>query len=147
MKQDAILKVISKDLGTSDVVKLNEIFKAKTFKQIKYKMLGKKLGYLGYTVNIKNITQDGLKVFLANKVKLIRFEDIEQFEKAKPRVERPVRPKKPVVIAKKKTVVAEKDVKNPNESEKPEEPKEPKEHLSIRRTSPQGSKYIPAKTR
>lgn len=147
MKQDAILKIISKDLGTSDVAKLNEIFKSKTFKHIKYKMLGKKLGYLGYTVNIKNITQDGLKVFLANKVKLIRFEDIEQFEKAKPRVERLVRPKKPVVVAKKKKVIEEKDVMGSKDSEETDEPKEPKERHSIRRTSPQGSKYIPAKTR
>jgi hypothetical protein len=147
MKQDIILKVISKDLGTSNVVKLNEIFKAKTFKHIKYKLLGEKLGYLGYTVNIKNITQDGLKVFLVNKVKLIRYEDIEQFEKAKPRVERPVRPKRPEIKAKKKTVVVEKDNKSPMDSEVPQVSEEPKERLSVRRTSPQGSKYIPAKTR
>ncbi len=89
MKQDAILKVIAKDLGSIELTQLNALFKTDTFNHIKYKMTGKKLGHLGYTVNIKNITKDGLKVFLANKVKLIKFEDIEQFEKAKPRVERP----------------------------------------------------------
>jgi hypothetical protein len=132
MKKDTILKVIAKDLGSAEVTKLNEIFKAETFNHIKFRMMGKKLGHFGYTVNIKNIVKDGLKIFLANKVKLIKFEDIEQFEKAKPRAERPVREKKVIKAVEKKRAVVE---------------KEPQKKEVARKTPRQGSRFIPAKSR
>jgi hypothetical protein len=111
MKLEAILKVISQDLGASDIIELNKIFKAETFNHIKFRMRGKNLGHFGYTANIKNIANDGLKIFLANKVKLIKFEDIEEFEKAKPRSERPVFKKLPIIASEKKPTRVDKVVK------------------------------------
>lgn len=157
MKKEAILKEIAKDLGTSDLAQINLIFKAETFNHIKYKMMGKKLGYLGFTVNIKNIANDGLKVFLANKVKLIKFEDIEKFEKAKPRVKRPVREKKAVVLVAKKSAIPEKtlkdnkDVKDKKIVEEPDALKESSKNKKMskpsRKKQSQGSRFIPGKTR
>ncbi|HEY8271899.1 MAG TPA: hypothetical protein VIG33_13495 [Pseudobdellovibrionaceae bacterium] len=132
MKKEAILKVIAKDLGTDEVTQLNKLFKDISVPQIKFRMAGKNLGHFGYTVNIKNISTEGLKVFLANKVKLIKFEDIEQFEKAKPRVERPLRKKEPVKLAEKKRIAVK---------------KEPPEKKMVRNSSLQGSRFIPPKSR
>jgi carbonic anhydrase len=133
MKQDAILKVIAKELGTSDLAQINDIFKGETFNHVKFRLAGKKLGHFGYTGNIKSVTKEGVKVFVTNKVKLIKYEDIEQFEKAKPREERPIREKKPVAMVARKPMV-------------PVE-KEPKEKRSPRKTPTQGSRFIPAKSR
>src|SRR5207253_11447423 len=118
MKQDAILKVIAKETGTSDLTKINEAFKTEPLSTIKFRMSGKKIGHFGVTAPIKNIGKEGVKVFLANKVKLIKYEDIEQFEKAKPREERPVREKKPVVAAKPAASNKTKRFESEEESEK-----------------------------
>lgn len=52
-------------------------------------MGGKKIGHLGFTGLIKVIASEGVIVFDVNKVTLIRFGDIEKFEKIKLKVERP----------------------------------------------------------
>ena len=89
MKQSDILKVLAKEFGSKDLLEVNKSLKAKTLAPIKFKLMGKNLGYLGFTVAIKNISSEGVKIFDVNKVKLIRFEDIDSFEKAKPKVPRP----------------------------------------------------------
>jgi hypothetical protein len=99
LKQAEILKVLAKEFGSNEVLALNKILKAKLADQIKFKLMGQALGYLGFTVVIKNITSEGLKIFDIGRVRLIRFEDIETFEKAKPKVPRPVRSKTPKVKA------------------------------------------------
>lgn len=100
MKINEILNVIAQDLGTDDLAELNQRLKTEDSQKIKYKILGKKLGQLGYTVAIKKITTEGLKIFEVNRVSLVKFVDIESFEKAKPRVKRPKRSSKVVKPAK-----------------------------------------------
>jgi hypothetical protein len=144
MKQELILNVIAEDLGTNDISKLNEMFKSEKFNHIKYRMMGAKLGHFGFTANIKNISKDGIKVFLVNKVKLIRFEEIERFDKAKPRVERPVR-KKPIVDeGVKKTVVA---VKKTPRVKKESDEKDEASEKNRRKLSRQDNRFIPLKSR
>lgn len=109
MKLDDIVKVIAKELGSPDlkshekssekaigntIDELNLLLKSESSQKMKFKMMGKKLGQLGYTVAIKKITSEGLKVFGVNRVNLIKLSDIESFEKANPRVKRPDRPQK-----------------------------------------------------
>ena len=95
MKLADIVKTVAQEMGTSDLKEINQKLKSDT--PIKFRITGATLGHYGFTGNIKSLTAEGVKVFTASKVSLIRFEDIETFEKAKPRVERPVRPPKPVV--------------------------------------------------
>jgi hypothetical protein len=135
MRQDIIIKVIAQDLGTSNIAKINEILKSKTITQVRYRIVAKKLLHLGCTGFIKNITSVGLKIFLPNKVRLIKFDDIELFEKAKPRSERPIEDKKPFVAPKK---VPQK--KEPKQSES--KLKEP-----IQKSANRGSRFIPSKPR
>lgn len=90
MKQNEIIKIIGQELGSTDLTELNKILRTDKALQTKFKLVGKKLPALGYTVAIKAIVAEGLKIFDVNKVSLIRFEDIETFAKAKPKVERPV---------------------------------------------------------
>lgn len=101
MKQIDILKVFALEFGTKDLLQTNKILKAKAKDKIKFKLMGESIGYLGLTVVIKAVTADGLKIFDTNRVRLIRFDDIETFEKAKPKVARPVYDKpKPIKKAK-----------------------------------------------
>lgn len=93
MKQAEILKIMAKEFGSDELLVLNKSLKAKTETPIKFKLMGENLGYLGFTVVIKNISAEGLKIFDVNKVRLIRFEDIESFERAKPKAPRPKHPK------------------------------------------------------
>lgn len=93
MKQAEVLKIIALDFKTKNVDELNKMLKAKDAPSIRYRVSGKKVGHLGFTGMIKAITDDGLKVFDVNKVTLIKFTDIEKFEKAKPKVARPAKPK------------------------------------------------------
>jgi len=98
MKQNEILKVMAEAFGiaagTVDVAELNKVLKSKEAPQVKFKIKTTKSTHFGFTGLVKMVTPDGLKVFDVNKVTLIRFDDMESFEKAGPRVERPVRPKK-----------------------------------------------------
>ena len=93
MKQADILKVVAVDFETKNVDELNKLLKAKDAPQIRYKFTGKKLGALGFTGIIKAFTAEGVKVFNVNKVTLIKYIDIEKFEKAKPKVVREKKPK------------------------------------------------------
>jgi hypothetical protein len=101
MKSTEVLKVMAQTLDStnlhSTMDELNKILKDKKTPQVKFRIAGKNLGnnlgHLGFTGLIKNITPEGLKVFNIGKVILIRFEDIELFEKAKPRVPRHTGPK------------------------------------------------------
>ncbi|UYL09332.1 hypothetical protein B9G69_001940 [Bdellovibrio sp. SKB1291214] len=93
MKLNDIVKAIAKLLGTSDVQEINKLLKAE--KAPKFRITGKALGHFGFTGHIKSVSDEGVKAFMANKVSLIRLIDIETFEKAKPREERPVRTAKP----------------------------------------------------
>ncbi len=101
MKSTDVLKVMAQTLDStnlhSTMDELNKILKDKKTPQVKFRIAGKNLGnnlgHLGFTGLIKNIAPEGLKVFNIGKVILIRFEDIELFEKAKPRVPRHTGPK------------------------------------------------------
>ncbi|MBC7371691.1 MAG: hypothetical protein H7326_09005 [Bdellovibrionaceae bacterium] len=93
MKIADVLKVLEIDLGSNKMDEVNVLLKAKSYKPIKYRITGENLGHYGYTGVIKAVAKDGLKVFEVNKVSLIRFADVETFEKAKPRVARPKAPK------------------------------------------------------
>jgi|GEM_PF-5404181 hypothetical protein len=93
MKQADIVKIVAVDFETKNVDELNKLLKAKDAPQIRYKFTGKKLGALGFTGIIKAFTAEGVKVFNVNKVTLIKFIDIEKFEKAKPKVVREKKPK------------------------------------------------------
>ncbi|WP_413560549.1 hypothetical protein [Bdellovibrio sp. HCB209] len=93
MKLPDIVKVIAAELGTSDVKEINKLLKSEP--AVKFRMTGKAFGHYGLTAQLKSISEDGIKVFLVNKVSLVQLKDIENFEKAKPREERPVRTAKP----------------------------------------------------
>jgi hypothetical protein len=93
MKQTDFLKVLAQDLGTKDLAEVNKLLKAKSTPPVKYRFSGKSLGHYGFTGLIKSIAADGVKVFDIKKVTLIKFSDIEKFEKAKPRAAHPERPK------------------------------------------------------
>lgn len=138
MKQIDIIKVLAKDLGTQDVTELNKLLKAKDYQEVKYRITGKSLGHFGYTGVIKNISAEGLKVYNVNKVSLIRFSEMESFEKAKPRVERPrsakVEPKlkpKPAAAKPPKKKATTKDREDDGFGE------------FVSKKPPQGSRFIP----
>jgi len=90
MKQAQIVKILSAEYKTNDVAELNKLLRQKTTTQTKYRFSGASLGYLGVTGLIKMITGEGVKVIGSTRTQLVRFEDIEGLEKAKPRSERPV---------------------------------------------------------
>lgn len=90
MKQAQIAKVLGQELGTTNIDEINKILRQKNTPKTKYRMSGKSLGHLGVTGLIKMITADGVKVIGGTRTILVRFEEIEGFEKAKPRSERPV---------------------------------------------------------
>ncbi len=90
LKQIDILKVLAKEFGSNDVLKLNQALKEKADEKIKFKIMGKNLGYLGFTVILKKIESEGLKIFDIGKVRLVRYLDIDSFEKAKTKIPRPV---------------------------------------------------------
>ncbi|WP_413581192.1 hypothetical protein [Bdellovibrio sp. HCB288] len=89
MKLAEIIKVIAQELGSSDLKEINKLLKKDP--GIKFRITGKALGHFGFTGQIKGLSEEGVKAFMANKVSLIRLDDIETFGKAKPREERPVR--------------------------------------------------------
>lgn len=85
MKQADILKVIGQELGSTQLDEVNKLLRGKTSLTTKYKLQGKNLRHLGYTVAIKMVTDEGVKIFDVNKVTLIKFSDIESFVKAPPK--------------------------------------------------------------
>lgn len=99
MKQAQIVKVLAAELGTADVAELNKLLRQKDAPKTKYRLSGKNLGHTGITGVIKMITADGLKVIGGTRTTLVRFEDIDEINKAKDRSERPVytTPKNPKV--------------------------------------------------
>lgn len=136
MKQAEIVKVIAPFFGSSDLVELNQRLKDKKSPELKFRMTGKKLGHLGFTGLIKAITDQGLKVFAVKKVTLIRYEDIETFEKAKEKVDRPAKAPKSENMKTKPS----QQVSN-LESEDDFKPKK----LKAKKTGSSGSKFIPQK--
>lgn len=106
MKSADVVRVIAEELGSPEIAEMNKLLKSEASQKIKFKISGKKLGQLGYTVAIKMITNEGLKFFGVNRVSLVKFVDIESFAKAKPRVARPARPKKTALIIPKPAVIA-----------------------------------------
>ena len=102
MKILDVLKVLAVDLGSANFEEVNKALRSKTYSPVKYRITGESLGHYGYTGVIKAVAKDGLKVFNVNKVTLIRFSEIETFEKAKPRKERP----KPVKATAEETAAA-----------------------------------------
>lgn len=139
MKQAEILKIIAVELGTGEVAEVNKILKASAAKGVKFRFSGKKLGHFGFTGAIKLISEVGVKVFDVNKITMIKFADIELFEKAKPRVERPKRPK-PALRA----VVSRKEVKQIKEEDEGEWLTK-KQRAPVKKTG--GSIYTKAKRR
>ncbi len=101
MKSGDVIGVLANEFGSRDLNELNQILKSPVSQKIKFRMMVKKpkskastsaqkFILKGYTVAIKSIATDSLKFFDVNKVSLIKFEMLESFGKAKPRVERPV---------------------------------------------------------
>lgn len=90
MKQAQIVKILAAEFGTADINELNKLLRQKDAPKTKYRLSGENLGHLGVTGVIKMITDKGVKVIGSTRVNLVLFEDIEGFEKAKPRSERPV---------------------------------------------------------
>ncbi|UOF02388.1 hypothetical protein [Bdellovibrio reynosensis] len=93
MKQTDVVKVLGSVLGATSVDEVNKALKAKENATVKFKIMGKSLGYLGFTGVVKAVTDDGVKVVNVNKVSLIKFSEIESFEKAKPKTERHTKPR------------------------------------------------------
>jgi hypothetical protein len=142
MKQNDVLKVLAKDLGTSDMDEMNQQLKSKTYKEVKYRITSEDFDHYGFTGVIKSITEDGLKVYDVNKVTLIRFKAITAIEKAKPREERPKRAKADVKTAATTT-------KTPSRPPKDKKKDKEKEEATLegqpwKRQKPQGSKFIPS---
>ena len=81
MKLADIVKVIANELGTSDLKEINKQLKVKP--DVKFRITGKNLKNLGFTGQIKSISEEGIKAYMTNKVSLIRLEEIETFEKRK----------------------------------------------------------------
>lgn len=105
MKQSQIIQVLAQDFKTTDLAILNKLLGAKDAPALRYRISGKKVGHLGFTGRIKNLAADGIKVFDVNKVSLIKYSDIEKFEKAKPKVPR-VRVAKPDLEETKNTALS-----------------------------------------
>lgn len=135
MKLEDICKILAQTMGTSNIDELNKILKDKKTTPLKYRMAGPGLGHFGFTGHMKNITKEGLKVYDMNKVSLIRFEDIDIFEPAKPRTERSVGTKKP-----EKKIIAPK--KNAHTGDDELRPKKLKKKAPSTKGK-QGSKFIP----
>jgi len=120
MKKADILKVLSEDFETAELEAINKLLRAKGVPGIRYRMAGKELGHLGFTGIIKTITAEGLKVFDVNKVTLIRFAEIETFEKAKPREPRHTGPKPVKLLEKAKPFSRNKKKSVDEDSDTPE---------------------------
>lgn len=88
MKQTDILKILSLETGSRDLDSINQVLKSKKF-ETKFRITGPGVVHFGFTGLIKAVTKEGVKVYDVNKVKLIRFDEIETFSKAKPKVVRP----------------------------------------------------------
>jgi hypothetical protein len=88
MKQSEILKVLSLETGAGDIDSINQVLKSKNF-ETKFRITGPGVVHFGFTGLIKAVTQEGVKVYNVNKVNLIRFDEIDTFAKAKPKVARP----------------------------------------------------------
>ncbi len=135
MKKEIIVKIIAQEFGSTDVNELNKILKAKGTPQVKFRITGKKIGHLGFTGLVKAIVPEGLKVFDVNKVSLLKYADIEKFEKAKPKVARPEAPKK-VIEPKAEKEVIEKKSSFYEEDLKPEK-------FRKKASGKEGSSFIP----
>ncbi len=85
MKLADIIEVIANELGTSDLKEINKLLKEGP--AVKFRISGKSLKHLGFTGQIKSLSEEGIKAFMTNKVSLIRLQEIETFENAKPRSE------------------------------------------------------------
>jgi hypothetical protein len=81
MKLADIVKVIANEFGTSDLKEINKLLKDQP--AIKFRITGKSLKHLGFTGQIKSLSEEGIKAYMTNKVSLIRLPEIETFEKAK----------------------------------------------------------------
>lgn len=152
-----LIKVVAKELGTSDLNEINKILKAEV--DVKFRITGKALGHFGFTGKIKSISEEGVKAFMANKVSLIRMKDIDTFEKAKPREERPVRtgpkpaPKTVAPVKPKPAAKSAKKIKNDDAFDDEDFDDEddfdsadvrPSKSKKAKSTGKSGSRFIPA---
>ncbi|MBO9666075.1 MAG: hypothetical protein J7501_04620 [Bdellovibrio sp.] len=144
MKLADIVNAIAKELGTSDLKEINKILKAEP--AVKFRITGKALGHFGFTGHIKSLSEEGVKAFMANKVSLIRLADIEFFEKAKPREERPVRMAKVEAVRKataKKTKASPDDTDFDDGDDDYEEVRPKKMKGKAKSSGKSGSRFIP----
>lgn len=144
MKQAEIVRILAQDFETSVVAELNKLLTAKSAPVIRYKIMGKKWGHLGFTGPVKMVTDEGLKVIDVNKVVLVRYAEIEGFEKAKPKVPRVYPPRKAEDVAVKKAKAKTKKVRKDDDEGYDDEPEERIE--KFRKASPGkgGSSFIPS---
>ncbi len=144
MKLNDILKVLAVDLKTSDLKQVSALLKDKTTTPVKYKIQGKDLGPFGFTGLVKMVTEDGVKIFDVNKVRLVRFADMQSFEKARPKTERPVKVKAPVEkVAKKKVVEDDEEDFEDFDDAQDTRPAKAKKKLTAKGKA--GSLFIPKK--
>ncbi len=111
MKLNEIIKILAGEFGTSDLKEINKKFKENS--ELKFRMTGEALGHFGFTGQIKSLSEEGFKVFTANKVSLIRLSDIETFGKPNSRTERIARKGTEKKVVAPKTATASKVV-NPD---------------------------------
>ncbi len=150
MKQSEIVKIMLAELGIKDASEINKVLKAKDAPAIRFRIAGKKIGHLGFTGLIKSVEAAGLKVFDVNKVTLLKYSDIEKFEKAKPKVPRPVQPKKEIVPEKKTArrgpiEVGAFTAENEDDESEGQDQEDTKTVSRRKPAGKQGSRFIPAK--
>jgi hypothetical protein len=141
MKQAQIVKILAVEFGTTDIAELNKLLRQKDATKTKYRLSGKNLSHLGITGLVKMITSEGVKVIGTTRTTLVRFEDIDGFDKAKPRSERPVytTPKKtPATL---ETALADDEEDDGNYEDLM--PVAPKKRRRPKLAGKSGSKFIP----
>lgn len=157
MKLAEIVKILSAEFGTSDLKEINKAFKANP--DLKFRLTGEALGHYGFTGQIKSVSEEGFKVHTANRVVLIRLEEIETFGKPNSREEREARKllgtKKPVKTPPAKSKKSSEDDIDDDDDEDDdfedfddEDMVEDKPELKKNKTRPSGksgSKFIPTK--
>lgn len=146
MKQTQVVKILAAEFNTINVAELNKLLRAKTSPKTKYRLSGDSLGHLGVTGLVKMLTPEGVKIIGTTRTILIRYEDIEGFEKAKLRSERPVYdgPKKPAQKTALQLVLEEDDQDEDDGDDLDLVPLAPKKKRRPQKPAGKaGSKFIP----
>lgn len=156
MKLADIVKVIANELGTSDLKEINKLLKDEP--AVRFRITGKSLKNLGFTGQIKSLSEEGIKAYMTNKVSLIRLHEIEAFEKrprsewyVKPVQEKPIAGSAPAKVSQKasvkKTKIPAKPIRDDIEDGEDfddDENFDDDEKIVEKVTRNKGSKFIPS---